>query len=259
MIETFLLLLTGHLLADFVFQPDALVRMKRKALGMLAHIAIVAVAAIAALAPGTPWALAPVLVVIATHLAMDYVKIRFLGDTLWSFALDQAVHVGVIAGLAVLWPDIAGQSLWALLPAPALSVVYAGCALVCGLIVCVAVGAVVIKKLVEPLAPGAVQAASTLTAGQAAPVAPPIKGMKYAGRYIGWLERALTFAFILINQPEGVGFLLAAKSILRFRDVQDENDRHQAEYIIIGTFLSFGWAIGAALLARAAMRHWLAT
>ena len=55
MIETFLLLLTGHLLADFVFQPDALVRMKRKALGMLAHIAIVAVAAIAALAPGTPW------------------------------------------------------------------------------------------------------------------------------------------------------------------------------------------------------------
>lgn len=261
MIETFLILLAGHLLADFVFQPDMLVRMKRKWLGILLHIAIVGALALIVLAPRSPLALAPLLIVVITHLAMDYIKVHYLGDKLWTFALDQAVHLGVIAALAAVWPDIASQSLWGLLPAPTLTQVCAGWTLVCGLIVGVAVGGVVIKKLVDPLSPtNRVLPVSTQLVGAATPAAPdyPIIGMRSAGRYIGWLERGLAITFILVNQPEGVGFLLAAKSILRFRDVQDEKDRHQAEYIIIGTFLSFGWAILAALLTRAAMAHWLA-
>lgn len=257
MIETFLILLAGHLLADFVFQPDVLVRMKLKLLGVLLHIAIVGAVALIVLAPRSPLVFAPLLIVVITHLVMDYIKVHYLGDKLWAFALDQSVHLGVIAALAACWPDIASQSLWGLLPAPVLSQVYAGWTLVCGLVVGVSVGGIVIKKLVDPLSPTArVLPASMQLAGTPAPEH-PIIGMKSAGRYIGWLERGLAITFILVNQPEGVGFLLAAKSILRFRDVQDENDRHQAEYIIIGTFLSFGWAILAALLTRVAMAHWL--
>ena len=66
-------------------------------------------------------------------------------------------------------------------------------------------------------------------------------GLKEGGRVIGLLERGLIFAMILLGQPEGVGMLIAAKSILRFGAVKD--DRAASEYVIIGTLASFGWAM----------------
>ena len=65
--------------------------------------------------------------------------------------------------------------------------------------------------------------------------------MPGGGRVIGLLERGLIFALVLLGQPEGVGLLLAAKSILRFGAVKD--DRAASEYVIIGTLASFGWAL----------------
>jgi hypothetical protein len=62
---------------------------------------------------------------------------------------------------------------------------------------------------------------------------------------------------ILIGQPAGVGFLITAKSILRFGDVRDSSQRKLTEYIIIGTFMSFGWGLLVAVLTQLAMRHWL--
>lgn len=242
MIETFLLLLTGHLLGDFVFQSDALIARKKTLRGLTEHVAIVTGLPLLVLAPASPLAVAPLVLMAVSHFAMDYAKTRWLGDRLWSFSLDQAVHIAVLVALALAWPDLARQSLWGMAPSDVQLQIYAVLSVVCGAVVGVPVGGVVIKKLVEPLAPPSA----------------PIIGMRSAGRYIGWLERGLTITFILIGHPEGVGFLLAAKSILRFRDVQDQTDRHQAEYIIIGTFLSFGWALFAALATKAALAHWLA-
>src|SRR3989338_5520432 len=45
-------------------------------------------------------------------------------------------------------------------------------------------------------------------------------GLTGGGRVIGLLERGLIFAMILLGQPEGVGLLIAAKSILRFGAVK---------------------------------------
>ncbi|NBB59867.1 DUF3307 domain-containing protein [Pseudomonas sp. ODNR1LW] len=251
MIETFLLLLTGHLLGDFVFQSDALIARKKTLRGLTEHVVVVTGLTLLCLAPASPLAVAPVALMAVSHFAMDYAKTCWLGDRLWSFSLDQAVHIGVLGALALAWPDLAEQSLWGRAPSDVQLQIYAVLTVVCGAVVGVPVGGVVIKKLVEPLAPPLV---TPTTASAAA----PILGMRSAGRYIGWLERGLTITFILIGHPEGVGFLLAAKSILRFRDVQDQTDRHQAEYIIIGTFLSFGWALFAALATKAALAHWLA-
>ena len=36
--------------------------------------------------------------------------------------------------------------------------------------------------------------------------------------WIGFFERFLIFTFILINQYTAIGFLIAAKSVLRFND-----------------------------------------
>ncbi len=64
-----------------------------------------------------------------------------------------------------------------------------------------------------------------------------------ACRYIGMLERLFVFIFIIMDQWEAIGFLLAAKSVFRFGDLTKASDRKLTEYILIGTFLSFGIAI----------------
>lgn len=64
-----------------------------------------------------------------------------------------------------------------------------------------------------------------------------------AGAYIGKLERLFVFMFIITNHWEGVGFLIAAKSVFRFGDLSKAKDRKLTEYILIGTLLSFGLAI----------------
>lgn len=64
-----------------------------------------------------------------------------------------------------------------------------------------------------------------------------------AGKLIGITERWMVLVFVLIGQFSAVGFLIAAKSILRFKD----GDLIKTEYVLIGTMLSFSLAIAAAL------------
>jgi hypothetical protein len=61
---------------------------------------------------------------------------------------------------------------------------------------------------------------------------------------------------IFINQPAGIGFLVTAKSILRFGEIKGPTQRKLTEYIIIGTFMSFGWGILIATLTLAAVKRW---
>lgn len=70
-----------------------------------------------------------------------------------------------------------------------------------------------------------------------------------AGRLIGITERWLVLTFILLQQFGAVGFLLASKSILRYRSEQEEGF-NKTEYVLIGTLLSFGIAIGTAILVQ---------
>jgi hypothetical protein len=72
--------------------------------------------------------------------------------------------------------------------------------------------------------------------------------LQNAGKYIGILERLLVFVFIASSHWEGVGFLIAAKSIFRFSDLTQAKDRKLTEYILIGTLLSFGLAIIVGLI-----------
>jgi Protein of unknown function (DUF3307) len=71
----------------------------------------------------------------------------------------------------------------------------------------------------------------------------PNDGLKDAGKYIGMLERLFIFVFIITSFWEGIGFLLAAKSIFRFGDLKEQKEIKLTEYILIGTLVSFGIAI----------------
>lgn len=261
MTETFIALLFAHTLADFVFQTNWIAANKRNPLALGLHIAIVYLAAISATGSVHPMLLALALV----HAGIDVGKLVLASvwkssKGLGPFLIDQALHLVSLIALTLWLPDLWAQGLWAPgavvtgsdggilgtglwseatpLPVghlPALMV------LATGLILSTRAGGFAVGLLMEPFAPH-------LGKGDAG------KSLPGAGRVIGHLERGLIFALVLFGQAQGVGLLIAAKSILRFGAVKD--DRRLSEYVIIGTLASFGWALVVAyttLLGLAAL------
>lgn len=239
MYETLLVLSAAHLVADFPLQPDWMIRRKRQPAILGLHGLVVA--GTAALALGG-WPVTVLLILVGTHLAMDALKVYALGDSLGSFTLDQVVHLAVIVALAAAWPMTFAQGAWAALPANFTAGYLVALSLLGGGIASLMAGAIVIRKATEPF--------TRQLSGD-------IAGLESGGAYIGWLERALVMLLVLIGQPAGVGFLITAKSILRFGDVRDSSQRKLTEYIIIGTFMSFGWGLAVATLTQLAVQHWL--
>lgn len=67
------------------------------------------------------------------------------------------------------------------------------------------------------------------------------------GKIIGVLERALIFVFVASGNLTAIPFILAAKSLARFKQL---NDRDFAEYYLIGTLSSVLLALCGGLLVR---------
>lgn len=248
MLETFAALLAAHLVADFVLQTDWVIARKRRWWGMALHIGCVGVTAALAVGRLDPVVLG---VIVVTHLTMDMIKTFAMKDDLRAFLIDQAVHLAVIAVIAVTLPATASLGWWGELPAEQQRFYYVVLVGLSGFILAIPAGGIVIGKLMDPLAVHR----QPLQASTGAPLQPD-EGLPNGGQYIGWLERGLTVLLILNGQPEAVGLLLAAKSILRFSDINQTHLRRHTEYVILGTLLSFGWALVVAILTQAALRHW---
>jgi hypothetical protein len=209
-----------------------MIRRKRNPLILAAHAAVVLATAIIALGN---WPATLLIILLVTHVAMDSIKVYVLKDTLRAFVLDQSVHLVVIAGLAVAYPRTVERGLWSELPAGGFEAYAAALCLLAGLIASLQVGGIIIRKA---------------TARFTAETNDEIQGLENGGLYIGFLERALIMILILMGHPSGVGFLIAAKSILRFGEVREPSQRKMTEYIIIGTFMSFGWGLLVAVLTQ---------
>ena len=69
-----------------------------------------------------------------------------------------------------------------------------------------------------------------------------------AGTVIGILERIITAVLILCGQYSAVGLVLTAKSVARFKQLED---RDFAEKYLIGTLTS----LALALIAAVAVKH----
>lgn len=247
MTETFIALLFAHTLADFVFQTDWMVTHKRNPLALGLHAVIVGLTTVAATG-----SLHPALIALAlVHIGIDVGKLILA--SVWKsggfgpFIIDQALHLVTLIALALWLPDLWSQGLWApgvistgddggilgtgfwseevAVPVSQLPSVMV---LLTGLILATRAGGFAVGLLMEPFGPH-------LGKGDAS------KSLPGAGRVIGYLERGLIFALVLFGQAQGVGLLIAAKSILRFGAVKD--DRRLSEYVIIGTLASFGWAL----------------
>ena len=70
------------------------------------------------------------------------------------------------------------------------------------------------------------------------------------GATIGVLERLVIVALVLTGAEAAIGFVIAAKTLARFRQL---DDRQFAEYYLLGTLASVTLALGSALIASAAL------
>lgn len=84
---------------------------------------------------------------------------------------------------------------------------------------------------------------------------PSEKGLKNGGLWIGYIERFLILTFVLMSYYEGIGFLLAAKSIFRFGELKSDTEIKRTEYILIGTLLSFVLAVCVGMLMKVTLNY----
>ncbi|WP_298862664.1 DUF3307 domain-containing protein [uncultured Sulfitobacter sp.] len=226
-IELLIALVTAHLLADFVFQTTYMVLNKHRPLILLMHG--VHVFALTALLSGGAMLLA--LGIALSHVLIDAIKVHLAPDDLRSYLVDQGAHLVVLL-LAVTWlPNEILAHWWPPLSTDMIQVAL----VVSGLITATMAGGPAVGHLMARFK------------SDAQP-----EGLEYAGRIIGLMERGLIFLMVMIGEPSGIGFLIAAKSILRFDTVS--RDQKLSEYVIIGTLASFGWALAASFATIATMR-----
>lgn len=246
MLETLIPLLTAHLLGDFVFQSRRMADRKERIGVLTGHAAMLAGLSVLLLGRVHFPIFAGVFL---SHWLIDFLKVKFGNAGVRAFLIDQLAHGVVILALAIWFPLASFAAAWpGFIPVDLHPFFLDAQCLLGGLALAAPAGGVLIQKLTESLRQ------EVNTRPEDGSNTPP-EGLTHGGRYIGWLERLLTLLFVLIGQPSGIGFVIAAKSILRFGEIRDASQRRMAEYIIIGTFLSFGWAIAVSALVKAGLAY----
>jgi hypothetical protein len=239
--ETLTALITAHLLGWLISQATWIAWRRRQLWALVLRASIVTSVSYALLGSFL-WQI--LLVVFFAHLVANRIEAHRPLRSLTKLSAIQIAHLAILLALAFRFPGAAQNGWWVANLAPGLSGWYfASLTFISGLILCVPVGGNLIARLTARFA-------DEISGND-------ITGLRRGGQYIGWLERSLVMLLLLINQPNGIGFLIAAKSVLRFGEIRDQGQRKVAEYIIIGTFLSFGWALLISVLAQRALRYWL--
>lgn len=233
--------LFAHLLGDFMLQTQAMVRHKQrlKARSWMLYLhCIIHGILVYLFAPSWNLWIVPLLVIF-THFIIDLWKLNQPENAVY-FIIDQALHVLVIAGLWVLFVAPAHwlpKKWWALQHSTA---VWA-----------IATGYIFVTFPLSLFLARATQRwrRQAEESGMRSSIS-----LNEAGKWIGIFERILVYTFVITSHFEGIGFLIAAKSILRFNDIKGNEARKEAEYILIGTLMSFAASIIVGLAARSFMQ-----
>lgn len=226
-------LLIAHLIGDFLLQPKSWVEDRDhkhyKSSSLYLHALVQALLSMVAIADAFHWLV--IIILFITHLAIDLFKsYQRQNKTTW-FIIDQALHFLVIV---VLWK-------WFFARSYELNML----AYFSNIKILTAILAVLLLS-----SPTAIFIGMATRKWRKEIEDDKKKTLKDAGLWIGIIERLLIFTFVLVNQYEAVGFLLAAKSIFRFGDLRKTEEKNQTEYVMIGTLLSFGIALMVGFIAR---------
>lgn len=233
-----LALLLAHLAGDFLLQGKAWVHSKKHlgyrspAVYLHAGVHAALILIVILLAGYVPlFAVAVALLIGLSHLLIDIVK-SYTPERVRYFLIDQIMHLAVLClvwiWLAQPWPLLAELSAWLWHPNT--------------LVVAFAYG--LITRPMSIFIAMIMQRWSAQVDNRGT--------LADAGARIGILERFLVLTFVLGGEFTPIGFLLAAKSVLRFGDLREDRDRKLTEYVLLGTMLSFALTLVLGL----AVRYW---
>ncbi|OVE56496.1 DUF3307 domain-containing protein [Chryseobacterium mucoviscidosis] len=229
----FIQLILAHLFGDFILQPNSWVAEKEskklKSRYLYLHVLIHTILSFIFLWNTEFWWIA--VLVGASHFIIDAAKLSFQtvkSKKSWFF-IDQALHIVVIAGVSFYFNEfnfdfLKNQEILKIIMAALFLTTPAS---------------IFIKILLSSWTPVPETQNNIQT-----------ESLSSAGKYIGILERLLVFTFIVVNHWEGVGFMVAAKSVFRFSDLAQAKQRKLTEYVLIGTLLSFGMAVLTGILIK---------
>lgn len=230
-------LLLGHIVADFILQSRAMVDEKGskawKSSALYFHSGIYAAIVFIAASAWKQWPwLVPALFV--SHVLIDGWK-SARGNKILTFVCDQLAHLAILilvffalTGWAPDLLDFFCQKIW---NSSRLLVIILGYFLVLW-----PVGRLM-NVITNPFR-------RQLGDNES-------RGLELAGFWIGCLERVFLLTFILFGYFSGVALLLGLKSLFRFGEIKNPANRKETEYILIGTLLSFGFALAVGLAVKA--------
>lgn len=226
--ELLLFQIIAHLCLDYFFQTDKLANQKNK-IGFKSSflywhgLACFVLAWLFSLQ--LSFALGAAIIAFS-HFLLDGFK-RHLNNSSYfgryAFFIDQAAHLAILTLVVVLFNKWHGIT-----PSIDVSINFKYLLIITGYLVCLKPANIFIREVFKATE---IQVSSD-------------NEMPNAGKVIGVLERILTLTFILVSQYSAVGFLIAAKSILRYGN----NETLKTEYVLIGTMLSFGIAVIAGIV-----------
>lgn len=232
----FLVMLLGHILSDFYFQTDKMAQQCRDTFKGVAKHSLVYVLTLApVLALGISWSAALLWLWLSmgiAHFLIDSLKLaicrRKSEYALTIFLADQAAHIGL---MVLVW-YLFGRELTArafvtqqIVYLPVLPIT---------LVIAIAGAMRPVSLMVQKCKQ--VQPADAQAKPQAG---------KNAGKLIGYLERLIILILVMYNQYSTIAFVLTAKSVARFKEIED--NRITAEYYLIGTLLSAASALVIAM------------
>ncbi len=231
------------MIADFLVQTTAVAERKEKrdARALLLHGFSTLVTHLALLTPFMSWTIvAGIAVLSAVHTLFDAMRIHLMGEwgkSLSAFFLDQGLHVATILALFVAlrgWG--AHRHIVISYPAVWMTPLRVTAVIVGGYVLNMRGGSMVVRKLLQkfPKVVRQLESDDVDVAG--------------TGRTIGILERFLIFTLVLFGQWAALGFVVAAKSIARFRELENQTI---SDYYLIGTLASILVALATGILVRA--------
>ncbi len=223
-------LLLAHLIGDFLLQPTRWIVHKEankvRSKYLYIHVMLHFVLTMILLWDLQYWKLA--LIIAVSHYFIDLAKLYATLFRLRSipFFIDQVLHLAVLYA-AAYYGNLVGHTiaLFEKLDWP----------LVTAIVFVTFPAAIIMGKLLEAMGNQ---------------IELDHKSLPNAGKYIGIIERLFVLLFIILGRWEAIGLLIGAKSVFRFNDLKESNNRKLTEYILIGTLMSFGLAIVTGIIYR---------
>ena len=228
-VKFFILQLLAHLVSDFYLQTENSCKSKAdnafKSRHLYIHSAITfACAWLLSMSWGYWWA---ALMIAVMHFVIDGLK-SVCKNLKGAFFIDQLLHLAVIVAAVCLYNKVSTIELPNWLPKTKVLL------WIVAFVFCLRPANFFIQNIFK-------EAKITVPAN-----GEENQSLPNAGHVIGDVERMLTLVFVMLGQYEAIGFLLAAKSLLRFR----ETDTVKSEYVLVGTLLSFGIAILVGVIVK---------